>query len=283
MKRNLYILCPLLCLALMTGSCKKDGGSGVKAVFSYVADGYKVNFTNFSTNAQTYLWDFGDGTSTAKSPQHIYTAKGDFLVKLTVTNGEESSFFADTVKVTGPNIKIDTDLSDWLYVGYSYENAESHAGTIRAVKAFAGPDDIFFYMEGTGDMKIDLFDMYIDADNNPATGFNTWMYPAGSGADFLLEGSSATATGGSVYLHQGNPADFSFTPTVSFADGMRFGPLTTVSGRKVMEFSIKKSALNSPKNRAVNFAFIELSTGWAQLGIIPESATPESKFITVPL
>ncbi len=46
-----------------------------------------VSFTNLSTNADSYLWDFGDGTtSTAVNPQHLYTTKGSFTVKLTATN-----------------------------------------------------------------------------------------------------------------------------------------------------------------------------------------------------
>lgn len=46
-----------------------------------------VFFKNQSTNADSYLWDFGDGSSsTAINPQHTYTTKGSFTVKLTATN-----------------------------------------------------------------------------------------------------------------------------------------------------------------------------------------------------
>ena len=46
-----------------------------------------VSFKNLSTNADSYLWDFGDGTtSTDVNPQHLYTTKGSFTVKLTATN-----------------------------------------------------------------------------------------------------------------------------------------------------------------------------------------------------
>ncbi|KAA2240478.1 PKD domain-containing protein [Chitinophaga agrisoli] len=49
-----------------------------------------VNFSNTSTiisnAAMTYLWDFGDGTtSTTASPQHVYTKQGTFNVTLTAT------------------------------------------------------------------------------------------------------------------------------------------------------------------------------------------------------
>lgn len=42
-----------------------------------------INFTNSSNNATSYLWDFGDGTtSTLANPSHIYTQLGTFDVTL---------------------------------------------------------------------------------------------------------------------------------------------------------------------------------------------------------
>jgi hypothetical protein len=50
--------------------------------------GSTVNFTNLSTNGVTYLWDFGDGTtSTQANPSHSYSTSGTFNVCLTATNG----------------------------------------------------------------------------------------------------------------------------------------------------------------------------------------------------
>jgi gliding motility-associated-like protein len=46
-----------------------------------------VTFTNTSTNADSYLWSFGDGTtSTDVNPVHYYQKKGDYTVTLTATN-----------------------------------------------------------------------------------------------------------------------------------------------------------------------------------------------------
>ncbi|MEO6832109.1 MAG: PKD domain-containing protein [Chitinophagaceae bacterium] len=46
-----------------------------------------VNFTNGSTGAATYAWDFGDGnSSTATSPSHIYVSPGAFVVRLIATD-----------------------------------------------------------------------------------------------------------------------------------------------------------------------------------------------------
>lgn len=43
-----------------------------------------VQFTNKTQGATTYLWDFGDGsTSIAQHPTHIFTVAGNYTVKLT--------------------------------------------------------------------------------------------------------------------------------------------------------------------------------------------------------
>ncbi|HZG01409.1 MAG TPA: PKD domain-containing protein [Chitinophagales bacterium] len=44
-------------------------------------------FTNTSSNADFYLWDFGDGvTSTEKHPTHNYANNGEYVITLTATN-----------------------------------------------------------------------------------------------------------------------------------------------------------------------------------------------------
>jgi PKD repeat protein len=284
MKRNIYLIAVLM-LSLVGTSCKKENaGSGLKAVFSYVADGYKVNFTNFSTNAKEYLWEFGDGsgeTSTLKGPQHVFTRKGDFLVTLTATSGTETSTFIDTVSIIGPNIRIDGDFTDWTYVAYAAENSAALASSIRGIKAFASSDLINVYLEGNADMNLDIVDMYIDADNNPATGYATWLYPAGSGADFLCEGSPFGGWG-DVFSHAGPGTGWGWNSAASFADVFSFSELKTVSGKKIVEFSIKKSALG-PVSQFINLCILENNSSWTQIGIIPEAPLADSKFLAIPL
>lgn len=49
---------------------------------------FTVNFTNQSTNGNTYTWYFGDGaTSNATSPSHTYTTFGTYTVKLVASGG----------------------------------------------------------------------------------------------------------------------------------------------------------------------------------------------------
>lgn len=81
-----------------------------EAAFSYTPVAgitpLKVQFTDKSSNDPTsWLWTFGDGTtSTAKNPSHTYTT-GIYDVKLTATNSNGSSSLTkyDAVKVTEGN------------------------------------------------------------------------------------------------------------------------------------------------------------------------------------
>ncbi len=55
----------------------------VTADFEYEIVEDTVTFTNVSTNADGYLWAFGDGTfSTEENPTHKYVAEGDYTVTL---------------------------------------------------------------------------------------------------------------------------------------------------------------------------------------------------------
>jgi PKD repeat protein len=58
------------------------------AAFSYIGSDQQVTFTDLSSGATSWLWDFGDGsTSTDQNPTHVYTSDGLYTVTLTVVNG----------------------------------------------------------------------------------------------------------------------------------------------------------------------------------------------------
>ncbi|MFZ5981492.1 MAG: PKD domain-containing protein [Candidatus Zixiibacteriota bacterium] len=60
-----------------------------------------VAFTDASTGATAWSWDFGDGgTSTSQNPSHTYTAVGTYTVALTVTNSCGSDTYTRTDYIT---------------------------------------------------------------------------------------------------------------------------------------------------------------------------------------
>jgi PKD repeat protein len=76
------------------------GGSGGLAITG--TRGTRVDFTNLSSGANAYSWDFGDGTSpsTQTSPQHPYSNLGIFDVVLSITDPAGASSFTRTGYVT---------------------------------------------------------------------------------------------------------------------------------------------------------------------------------------
>jgi len=285
MKKNILIVFGTICTMLPNLSCKKEknNASGVKAVFSYVADGFKLNFTDYSTNAKEYFWDFGDNdTAIVANPIHVYHSKGEFLAKLTVTNGQESNTFTDTVFIAGPNIKIDGDFTDWTYVEFSQVAEGGSGGSLLGVKTFASGGTLNFYLEGTTDFNLAIMDIYIDADNNPATGFQYWAYPVASGAEYLLEGS-VPGGWGDVFIHTGGDNDgWSWDPVSDFETMLKFSEIKSADGKKAIEFSIKRDGLGVLKNY-VNFAIQESDEGYSVIGSMPVPELSTSKFAQMKL
>ncbi len=82
------------------------------AGFTYLNDAgvpLKVLFTNTSINGATYLWDFGDGTtSTDTVPVHTYDAAAEYIVTLTITSPDGCIATYTTI------VKVETDF--YLYI-----------------------------------------------------------------------------------------------------------------------------------------------------------------------
>ena len=81
-------------------TAENNSTSDVKSKFNYISindqpsvdfffsvDRYVVDFDNNTELSSTYLWDFGDGsTTTVKHPTHTYETPGNFIVSLTSSN-----------------------------------------------------------------------------------------------------------------------------------------------------------------------------------------------------
>jgi PKD repeat protein len=74
------------------------------AFFTFSPTGLTVQFTNSTTNATSYLWDFGDGnTSTQFEPIHNYSSGGTYEVTLTAYNECGEGSYNDELIIVGIN------------------------------------------------------------------------------------------------------------------------------------------------------------------------------------
>lgn len=97
----------------------------------------QVNCINTSTDADSYLWDFGDGTtSTLKNPSHNYAANGTYTITLTGYNCDLNttyqasyqanvSFCPFTPTITPANLTLCPGISDTLWT-QSYTSYQWH-------------------------------------------------------------------------------------------------------------------------------------------------------------
>ena len=78
-----------------------DFGTTPTAAGSFTTSGNIVTFTNTSTSATSYSWDFGDFTnSSAAAPTHAYAANGAYTVTLTAINGNCSDEITFAIQIS---------------------------------------------------------------------------------------------------------------------------------------------------------------------------------------
>lgn len=136
----------VLSLSLLVTSC--EDAPVPTAIFSTTIDGMDVTFTNSSTDADTYAWNFGDGGSSAEmNPAHTYAENNDYSVTLTAIGEGGENMMTQTVTIdVSPFIATwAIDSSFQVATAYGTYTAGS-AGTAEtsspfAVYIFAGTTD----------------------------------------------------------------------------------------------------------------------------------------------
>lgn len=91
-----------------------------------------VQFNNQSSNADRYLWEFGDGTSSDEvSPLHTYVLYGEKTVKLTAYNSYGNKSITKILTLPAPTGKLKlvstSDNPYQIYIDGTYQlNIEGH-------------------------------------------------------------------------------------------------------------------------------------------------------------
>lgn len=101
------------------------------ADFTY-SGGITVNFTDASSNADTWSWDFDDNgaTSVSQNPTYTFTANGNYDVCLTVTNSIGcESIYCETITITGVGINEKSTLNFSVFPNPSQGNFTLQSNT----------------------------------------------------------------------------------------------------------------------------------------------------------
>jgi PKD repeat protein len=78
--------------------------NAIASFTNFIGVNYDVTFTNTSTNATSYIWNFGDGaTSSAQNPSHTYSGPASYTVMLIASNANGcNDTTSQTIIVTSP-------------------------------------------------------------------------------------------------------------------------------------------------------------------------------------
>jgi len=152
-KTLVWLIAVMAVFLIVTTSCLKKESTDTTptntdpyGMFQYtIKTNGIVSFTNTSTNATSYLWDFGDGntsTETTLSFDHQYLQNGTYKATLTAYgNGKSSGAYA--------NLTI-TNATNTFTIGQNYGGG------------------IIFYINGTGQHGL------IAAPKDQSDGWATW-------------------------------------------------------------------------------------------------------------
>jgi PKD repeat protein len=106
----------------------------VSAAFASVSSacvGNPVFFSNSSSGATTYQWDFGDlGTSSAASPAHVYSTAGTYTVTLIATGACVNDTVTNTITINAIPVAAITGL-DTICAGQTITLTASGGGTYQ--------------------------------------------------------------------------------------------------------------------------------------------------------
>lgn len=103
-KKTGLILSGILLTAIMLTSCKKTPPT---AEIFFTVNGYEVTFNPMVTDADTYSWNFGDGSAAATelNPVHTYESFGDYTVTLTVTGEGGEATATKVVSIAATSLR----------------------------------------------------------------------------------------------------------------------------------------------------------------------------------
>lgn len=221
-----------------------------------------VVFTNSSTNATSYVWNFGDGqTSTDVSPSHAYSTGGTYTVSLyasnsTMCNSPDTFKLSITVPATvnADYSVIGTScLGDVITLTNTSQNAVSFKWILPDLTE-STTNVLSYTVVGSGTQRI----LLVATNPNTCNKNDTTFYEFTVGETIDIQGTVSTAnvcTTGSVSFNNTSthlPGNMYFW---DFGDGYTFNPapLGTVTHNyanagtyDVMLIGINGTACNSP-------------------------------------
>ena len=279
----------MLITAVVFTGCKKDPVPPTitgDALFSFVADGLTVTFTNESdvTPPVTYAWDFGDTeTSTDKDPVHTYATKGEYTVKLVVTDQNAGTHDVSTKIAVDRKGRIKLDdgtLDDWDAVTEAQFVVPlgDNAGAVVSAKYEYDADFVYAYIEWEGNLTDEFqYDIFFDFDSDSTTGYKSWHWTQ-SGGDYLVEIAPITDPEAAplALAFNGTPGtgEWDWTEKQLANGAIVKGTMKQVGNNVAFEIGYSRTAVGDGalNNDVISMGAFISNSDWAEIGYAPDGA-----------
>jgi hypothetical protein len=259
-------------------SCKKDK-TEIKTdlLYEVEVDGPTATFTVKTEGVTGYKWDFGDGeSSTDAKPTHTYPGKGKYVPTLTASVNGKSVEASTVLRIakTSP-VKInDNTLDDWATVTQNVIPLGPDKGVFNNVKMDYDGNYVYLYGEmARKKSDADIFDIYLDSDNNAGTGLLTGTFTDG-GYDVLMEGQLLTAGVDIYYFLGADQNNFGNFKVQSISEAYTVGTVKDEGGVVKFEVRIARGKLTGLTGSGLRIAIQAIKNDWSvTLGNAPDEGT----------
>jgi len=232
-------------LSFITALLFLMGCSGPRALFEADSGDQtvpaEVQFSNKSEKADTYLWDFGDGSqSTEESPDHQYLRSGTHTVSLTAIKGKKTNTKNMDLEFDAPAgclVLITTDYGQMLVK--LYDETPQHRDNFLKLAEEGYYDGLLFHRVIGGFMVQGGDPDSRNADPGKPLGMGGpgYQVPAEFNENLVhVKGALAAArmgdnvnpeqksSGSQFYIVQGGPVDGETLDVLEIRNGMTYSP-----------------------------------------------------------
>ncbi len=261
-------------------SCKDSDDTPVPvADFTFEVNELSVDFDNTSANADSYVWDFGDGeTSTETSPSHVYADYGTYTVTLEATgSGGTSSASNDVDLISTEPVTIDGSFEDWADVETLYSYPDGEGRTLLEAKVTDSENFLYFYIRGTASLG-EVLQLYIDSDNDGTTGWDYWNWFETPGIEYLMEsvivGWDGTEPSSVLKTATGSDSNWPWEDFIAQQAIFASSDYVTSGSDKVIEFALLKDMFTKPSmGNEIRIVICNSDNAWANVGSLPPKET----------
>ncbi|MFC6102360.1 PKD domain-containing protein [Olivibacter domesticus] len=275
---TIQVGCSIGLIIMLFQACKDDFKlPAIDVLYELEVSGNQVKFNNSTVGGSSYRWEFGDGeTSIEENPTHIYPGKGKYVATLYVTAGNGEIVEGSTViriSKSSPIKMDDNSLADWDTITANIIQPGNAGGIIEEIKL--DYDGNYIYLYGSLATKVaneDIFDFYIDSDDNIATGLLTGTFTEGA-YDILLEGPILSGNM-DIFYHTGEQSDFSFD-TQSISEAYSLGTVAENAKGVRFEMRIDRTKLKNLTGKGMRLGINVVKNDWsASIGFAPAEGDP---------